>query len=140
LHYSDTLGATWLRDPRQYLDGHSVNGFVQETRTLLPWEPIPAAVMRVADTLTPLAFLEHVSFAWLAQMVLTVHRRDARRILVSGDGRPVDYLRVQALLKDAVGLRNAFAHNRFLSNDVYTKGEADLHALLVRTASPCWPN
>jgi len=55
----------------------------------------------------------------------------ATRASVIARSRPVDYLRVQALLKDAVGLRNAVAHNRFLSNDVYTKGEADLHALLV---------
>jgi len=132
LHYTVTLGETWPRDPRRYLDGREVNSFLQATRNLLPWEQVPGVpMMQVSDAITSTEFLERISLSWLKQMVLKIHGGDARRILVGQDGRTINYQRAKSLLEAAVTIRNAVAHNRYLTNEVYTKGEQNLLDLLA---------
>ncbi len=60
-----------------------------------------------------------------------VHARGARRILVGVDGQALNYQRAKSLLEAVVTVRNAVAHNRYLTNEVYTKGEQNLLALLT---------
>jgi hypothetical protein len=132
-YYTDTLGASWHRDPRTYLEGRQINSFVQETKTLISWEEISGAIaMRVAAPMDPASFLERVSLAWLTQMALNAHRKGAHRILVPRDGRSVDYLRIKALLENAVTARNSVAHNRLIRRtSIYNDYEKTLLDLLV---------
>jgi hypothetical protein len=125
------LGAMWHRDPRRYLDGRQVNSFQIEYAAQFTWrEQANRPEKLIDDPATPSELLERISLAWLNQMVLKVHRGNPRAILASR-GNVVDYLRAEALLRQAATIRNAVAHNRLIGNDVFHKGEADLLALLA---------
>ncbi len=130
-HHIMTLGARWHRDPRNYLDGRQPHSFQQEYVKPFTWIPIAnETAMLIDEPEMPSMFMDRISLNWLTQIVLNVHKKDARRILVDAQGKKVDFLKAQALLSDAVEIRNAVAHNRFVSNEVFMKGEKDLLDLL----------
>jgi len=130
-HYQlRALGETWHRFPTNYLNGRQIHDFIQQTRWLITWDKPPGMPEQVARPATPTEFLEQISLAWLAKMVLFAHRKNARLILVHPIDGNIDYQRAESILKASEDARNAVAHHKYITNEAYAKGEAALLKLL----------
>jgi len=131
LVHSARLGSGWYQWPDQYLPPAVVSAFVADaSMPEIRWEVSSGPAKKLTELPNSGAFVEALTFGWLAQMVEQCHTRENRRILLPPDGKPLMTSKVKNLLKIAKEARNDVAHLRPLNPQKYRYYEKEVLQIL----------